>query len=180
MRAIFTAVLAALALAPAAAQAEVAEASAGGFVIAAEANAAAPPDRAWAALGEIGRWWNSEHTYSGDAANMRIAREAGGCFCEHWGEGQSVEHGRVVLVMEHEGVRTLRFIGGLGPLQETGVVGVMTFTVAAEGQGAKLTMRYRAAGDPGLNLEAMAPLVDQVLMEQFRRLIRYSETGAPA
>ncbi|MGE0595980.1 MAG: ATPase [Hyphomonadaceae bacterium] len=180
MRVFLAGVATAIALAGAPAFAEVGAASPSSFQIQAAADVSATPDRVWAALGEIGRWWNDAHTYSGQASNMTMPLQAGACFCENWSELQSVEHGRVVLVMEHEGVRTLRFIGGLGPLQETGVVGVMTWTVAAASEGSTLTMRYRANGDAALGLEAMAPLVDQVLMEQFGRLVRYSETGAPA
>lgn len=180
MRGMVAAAVVGLALASTSAWAEVTAAAPGAFMIEAEANLQAAPDRAWAAIGEIGRWWSSEHTYSSDAANLSLDPQAGGCFCERWGDGQSVEHGRVVLVRAQEGVRTLRFIGALGPLQETGVVGVMTFSVSPEGEGAKITMHYRASGDPGLGLDAMAQPVDHVLTEQFGRLVRYTETGAPS
>jgi hypothetical protein len=110
---------------------------------------------------------------------MRLDARAGGCWCERWGDGQSVEHARVVLVMEHEGVRTLRVVGGLGPLQEMGVSGVLTFTVAPDASGAKITMTYRVSGDPDLGLDQVAPLVDMVLLEQFQRLERYTASGTP-
>jgi hypothetical protein len=86
---------------------------------------------------------------------------------------------RVVLVMERDAVRTLRTVGGLGPLQEMGVNGVLTFTVAPHEAGSRLTMTYRVAGDGALNLDRLAPLVDSVLMEQFGRLARYSASGSP-
>jgi len=82
-------------------------------------------------------------------------------------------------VMEHEGVRTLRAVGGLGPLQDMGVSGVLTFTIAPDASGAKITMTYRVAGDPGLALDQAAPLVDMVLLEQFQRLARYTASGSP-
>ena len=81
--------------------------------------------------------------------------------------------------MEHEGVRTLRIRADLGPLQERAVNAVLTFTVAPHASGAKITMSYRASGDPSLNLAELAPLVDMVLMEQFGRLSRYSASGSP-
>lgn len=168
----------ALLLAPAA-RAEVTEASSSAFLIQAEAEVAATPEKLWRDLTRIERWWSSAHTYSGDASRLRLDARAGGCWCERWGNGQSVEHARVVLVMEHEGVRTLRAAGGLGPLQEMGVSGVLTFNVAPHANGAKLTLTYRVTGDPSLNLSAIAPLVDRVLMEQFGRLSRYSATGTP-
>ncbi|MGQ0533737.1 MAG: ATPase [Caulobacteraceae bacterium] len=170
--------VAALCFAPIA-QAEVAAASPSGFVIEAEAEIAAAPAKVWRDLRRVGRWWGSEHTYSGDSSRLHLDSRAGGCWCERWGDGQSVEHMRVVLVMERDGVRTLRTVGGLGPLQEMGVSGVLTFTVAPHANGAKLTMNYRVAGDAALNLDQLAPLVDSVLMEQFRRLNRYSASGSP-
>lgn len=159
------------------ARADVAAAGPSGFLIQAETDIAAPPEQVWRALARIQNWWSDAHTYSGDATRLRLEARAGGCWCERWGDGQSVEHARVVLVMEREGVWTLRAVGGLGPLQGMGATGVLTFTVAPHASGARLAMTYRVSGDPGLGLEPMAPLVDGVLMEQFRRLSRYSATG---
>ena len=81
--------------------------------------------------------------------------------------------------MEHEGVRTLRVFGALGPLQGMGVNGVLTYTIAPHPNGAKLTMTYRVSGDASLNLAPIAAPVDSVLMEQFGRLSRYSAAGTP-
>lgn len=161
------------------ARAEVAASSPSAFAIQAETEIAAGPGQVWRDLMRVGRWWSSEHTYSGDASRLRLDPRAGGCWCERWGDGQSVEHMRVVLVMERDGVRTLRAAGGLGPLQEMGVNGVLTFMVAPHADGAKLTMTYRVTGDPSQNLGAIAAPVDSVLMEQFRRLTRYSASGRP-
>jgi hypothetical protein len=54
---------------------------------------AAPPAAVYQAIGQIGRWWSGEHTYSGDAANLSFALQAGACFCERW-QDNAVEHGR--------------------------------------------------------------------------------------
>jgi uncharacterized protein YndB with AHSA1/START domain len=161
------------------ARAELAAASSGAFLVQAQTQVAAPPDRVWRALTRVNQWWGDEHTYSGDGGRMSLDARAGGCWCEQWGRGQSVEHGRVILAMEREGVRTLRIAAGLGPLQETGAVGILTFTVAPHASGASITMSYRVTGDPGLGLDQIAPLVDMVLLEQFGRLGRYSATGSP-
>lgn len=179
MRVVFAAAVFAAFVAAGPARAEVASATPNGFVIQAETEAPATPERAWRALGQLGRWWNNEHTYSGNGRRMQVDLRAGGCWCERWGDGQSVEHGRVVLLMEHGGVRTLRFNAPLGPLQDMAVNGVLTFTVAPHANGAKITMTYRVSGDPALRLDQMAPLVDGVLMEQFGRLSRYSASGSP-
>lgn len=139
-----------------------------------EVEIAKTPDQVWRDLQRVDRWWSSAHTYSGSAANLSLDARAGGCWCERWGNRQSVEHARVVAVTQHEGVRTLRAIGGFGPLQEMGVTGVLTFTVAPFANGAKLTLTYRVSGDPTLNLDHIAAPVDSVLSEQFQRLSRSS------
>ena len=172
----FAAAEAALAFAPVA-SAEIASSSPSSFVVRAEAELDATPTKVWRDLTHVDRWWSSEHTYSGDASNLRLDPRAGGCWCERWGNNQSVEHMRVALVMEREGVRTLRLVGGLGPLQEMGVTGVLTFAISLHANGAKLSMTYRVTGDPSLHLDQIAAPVDSVLMEQFERLRRLSSTG---
>jgi uncharacterized protein YndB with AHSA1/START domain len=175
---VFFAALAFLVATPA--KADIVSSSDGAFVLEAEQEVAADPDVVWRALTRIDRWWSSEHTYSGDARNLSIAAHAGGCFCERWQGGQSVEHARIVMVTHGEGGRALRLLGGLGPLQGIGATGVLTFSVTPHASGAKLTMTYRVSGDTDLGLDALAPAVDQVMMEQFARWAHYSETAAPA
>jgi uncharacterized protein YndB with AHSA1/START domain len=176
---VLTALAAVFWLGAAPAQADVQSATPSGFVLQADAEIAASPDQVWRRLPHVERWWGGNHTYSGDARRLSLDPRAGGCWCERWGDGQSIEHLRVVLVMENEGVRTLRLTGGLGPLQELAVNGALTFTVAPHASGAKITMTYRVSGDPALGLDQMASLVDSVLLEQFGRLSRYSTTGSP-
>jgi uncharacterized protein YndB with AHSA1/START domain len=178
MRMIVAAVAAAAGLAAAPAWADVTSSSSSGFIIEAEAEVAAAPQRVWRALTQVGRWWSGAHTYSGEARRMQLDVRAGGCWCERWSGGQ-VEHGRVLMVMQRDEVRTLRIDTALGPLQALAVNGVLTFAVAEHAGGAKITMSYRASGEPGLELGRMAPLVDMVLMEQFGRLSRYSSSGSP-
>lgn len=169
-------IAAALFWAPAA-RAEVASSSPTSFVIQAETEIAATPAEVWRNVRRVDRWWSSEHTYSGDASNLRLDARAGGCWCERWGNHQSIEHMRVVMVMERDGVRTLRLAGSLGPLQEMGVTGVMTFTIEPRPNGAKLTLTYRVTGDASLHLDQIAAPVDSVLMEQFERLRRLTSSG---
>lgn len=162
------------------AKAEVAESSAGGFLLRSEAIVAATPDQAYRALAHLPDWWDSAHTYSGDAPRfMRFDLQAGGCLCERW-RGNSVEHARVVMLMNKDGVRTVRLAGAFGPLQEMGASGVMTYTIAPDPNGAKLTLTYRVSGDPSFNFAELAPLVDHVLSEQFARFIRYTSGDAPS
>lgn len=136
---------------------------------------AAPPDKVYAALGDIGRWWDSAHTYTGDAANMTIALEPGACFCERFAKGGGVKHGEVVLAWPG---RSLRIHAALGPLQDEGPAGALTFTMKAVEGGTEVTQTYNVGG---LRPEMVvnAPLFDQVIGGQLTRFKRYVETGRP-
>lgn len=135
---------------------------------------AAPPDRVYAALADIGKWWDSEHTYTGDAANMTIALEPGACFCERFARGGGVKHGEVVLAWPGQ---VLRIHGAFGPLQDEGVTGALTFTVKAVEGGTEVTQTYNAGGLRP-EMVANAPLFDQVIGGQLTRFKRYMETGS--
>ena len=157
--------------------AEVLATSANGFFLRSQATVAATPDKTYRALvGEIGRWWNPDHTYSGDAANLSIEARPGGCFCEKLPGGGGVEHGSVLYLAPG---KTLRLAGALGPLQASGVTGSLTWKLAAEGAGTKMEMTYSVGGYMQEGFEKMAPLVDSVMSEQFARLKTYAETGKP-
>lgn len=78
------------------AAAEVKSVTPNGFEVASIATIAAPADRVYAALGEVGRWWDPSHTFSRDAANLSMELRAGGCFCERLKDGGSVQHLQVV------------------------------------------------------------------------------------
>lgn len=135
---------------------------------------AAPPDRVYAALGDIGKWWDSEHTYTGDAANMTIALEPGACFCERFAKGGGVKHGEVVLAWPGQ---VLRIHGAFGPLQDEGPAGALTFTLKAVEGGTQVTQTYNAGGLRP-EMVANAPLFDQVIGGQLTRFKRYMETGS--
>jgi uncharacterized protein YndB with AHSA1/START domain len=102
------------------ASAEVKSVTANGFEVATTGTIAAPADRVYAALGEVGRWWDPSHTFSHDAGNLSIELRAGGCFCERLKDGGSVQHLQVVYAAPGQG---LRLRGALGPLQTEGVDG---------------------------------------------------------
>jgi len=155
--------------------AEATQVSASGFLVTASHELKAPPPRVYAALGEIERWWNPAHSYSGQAANLSLARQPGGCFCERWG-AHGVEHARVVMALED---RMLRLEGALGPLQALAVNGALTFTLAPKDGGPSLVVTYRVAGNEGSGLQQLAGPVDGVITEQVRRLVAYVETGKP-
>jgi uncharacterized protein YndB with AHSA1/START domain len=166
--------LALAALAPFA-RAEVKESSADAFFLSYGGPLAAPTAKAYVDLVQIGRWWDSEHTYSGKAANLSIKPEAGGCFCEKWKDG-SVAHGEVLMAMPG---KVLRLRTALGPLQERALNGILTFWLKNEDSATTLTVEYRVNGASGSGLDQLAPSVDEVLGAQVDRLRRYIATGNP-
>src|SRR5687767_3432302 len=87
--------LACVLLVAANATAEVVDRSASGFTLRMTVAVAATPQRIYQDLLNIGSWWDKAHTYSGDARNMTLAAQPGGCFCETFAGG-AVEHGHVV------------------------------------------------------------------------------------
>ena len=76
--------------------AEVRQSSADGAIIEHRFQIPATPKDAWGALVHPERWWPADHTWSGDPSYMQLNDQAGGCFCERWGEN-SAEHGRVIM-----------------------------------------------------------------------------------
>jgi len=155
------------------AQAEVTNVSATAFTSNFRAELKASGDDAWRALVQLPRWWSSQHTYSGQAANLRFDAQAGGCWCERWADGQSVQHGTVVLALPG---RVLRVQGNFGPLQDLPVQGVLTFAIGTQDGKTALRMTYRVGGPADAGLEKLAPLVDGVMGEQFKRLKSMAET----
>jgi len=148
-----------------------------GFVLAYEADLAVAPDVAYAKFVDVAQWWSSEHTYSGDAKNLSINAAPGGCFCEALPPpGGGVQHAMVVLAMPG---KTLRMVGSLGPLQESGLVGALTFDLADRGAGTDVTMTYSVGGYRQGGLESLAPVVDSVLGAQLARLKSFVEKGTP-
>src|SRR5688572_1018252 len=122
---------------------EVVDKSAGGFTLRSTAQIAAAPDRVFRALVDIGSWWSKDHTYTGDATNMSIVAQPGGCFCEELPNGLGVEHGRVVNVAPN---RLLRLPTALGLLQPRGVPGIMTWQLGPTRKSATVTWPSAAGG----------------------------------
>ena len=169
------ALLAGLASGAAAARAEVVAAQPGGFEVVEHVHIAARPQRVWDAIGKIGAWWTSAHTYSQDASNLSLDLEAGGCFCERWAGGE-VRHMIVAAVFPG---RMLRLEGALGPLGGLGVVGHLTFELTPDAQGTDLSLTYDVGGWSKDGLDRLAGPVDQVLELQIERLAHYVTTGKP-
>jgi hypothetical protein len=159
------------------AHAEVVNAGPNGFNIqhVVEAPNVAPPV-VWAALADIAKWWDPEHTYSGDARNLSLEPIVRGCFCEKLSLYAGIEHGTVVYAQP---AKTLRLLGALGPLQDFGVTGSLTWQIDAAAGGSRITMTYNVGGYADRPLSDWAPIVDEVLVEQTNRLGRFVTTGTP-
>ena len=126
---------------------------------------------------EVGRWWDPEHSYSGESRNFSIDTGRGGCFCERLGAGY-VRHMTVVFI---ELDKTLRMVGALGPLQQFAVDGSMTFALSDADDGkTRLTYRYVVGGFVPDGIDTFAQPVDAVQLGQLQRLQRFVETGNPA
>jgi uncharacterized protein YndB with AHSA1/START domain len=158
------------------AKAEVVSVAANGFQVKQTAHIAANPDKVYAALVKPSQWWSSEHTFSGNAANLSLVPKAGGCWCEKLPKGGSVLHLTVVTAKPGD---SLRLRGALGPLQGMGVDGAMTWSLKVASDGTDLIMIYVVGGYYDKGFDDLSKGVDQVLGEQVGRLKSAIETGKP-
>jgi hypothetical protein len=152
------------------ASAEVVSASANGFEVRETASLSVPPASAFAAFGRIGSWWSGQHSFSGNAANLTLALEPGGCLCERLADGGGVQHMRIAYV---EPDKRVLLTGSLGPLLFQATTGVMDVEFKPAGAGTQLVLDYRVAGFFNGGADKLAPAVDAVLAEQVGRLKAY-------
>lgn len=150
-------------LLPLAAGAEVAFAAADGMHIKHQFRIAAPATRAWESLIHPERWWPADHTWSGKRESLSLSPTAGGCYCETW-SGGSAQHGVVVMAIPG---RMLQLDAALGPFLDMAISGVLTITLAEQDGATIADVSYRVSGDAAHKLDALAPIVDQVLGQQF-------------
>jgi uncharacterized protein YndB with AHSA1/START domain len=159
--------------------AEVVETSPSSLTIESSVLVEAAPEAAFEHLWrDLPRWWDSAHTWSGDAANLNLEPRAGGCYCEQLpAGGGSVQHGRVIFAQPG---KLLRLNAALGPFQEMAIQGVLTFRFAAEGRGTKVSVNYRVSGAITMDPAKLAPMVDAMWAGQMRRFQNFVATGKPA
>ena len=168
-----------------AAQAEVVETKDDLFVTRATAEVSADPKDTWLALVTPSKWWNGAHSWSGDAANMTLTPQGGGCFCERLpvedNEGRpglagSVKHMTVLLAMPEQ---VLRMRGGLGPLQSEPVDGVLTVTLKPVDGGTRILWEYVVGGAMRYDVPTISKAVDGVMSEQLARLVAHLGPATP-
>lgn len=167
------------------ARAEVTNTADNGFTVQHQAVIAADAEAVWKAMVAPSRYWNGDHSWTGDAENFYLVPQAGGCFCElirttsgdniKSSEG-SVQHMRVLYAHNN---KMLRMSGALGPLQSEAVTGTLTMQLQPQGPSTMVRFTYKVGGYMELPVDQIAPAVDGVIGEQLARLSAlFGETPA--
>jgi hypothetical protein len=165
-----------LALAVPGAEAEVVTSTETGFVVRLAREVTTPPVEAWKTILAPAQWWQSQHTFSGDAANLTLDPQVGGCFCEvlprpagapATQKPGGVQHMRVVYI---EPPRAMRLVGALGPLQSEALAATMTVTVKPTEKGSRILFEYVVGGFMRYKVDEIAPAVDRMLAAQLASL----------
>lgn len=165
-----------LALATPPVAAEVVETKADRFTTRDSASVRTPPLKTWLALVKPGDWWNSQHSWSGEARNMTLVPQGGGCFCERIPVGDSAVASAMegsamhATIVQAFPMRVLRMRGGFGPLQGEPAEGVLTITLQEVPGGTRIVWEYNVGGPMRYTVGEIAPAVDGVMSEQLRRL----------
>ena len=150
--------------------AEILSSSSNAFHVRHSINLVVRPEVALTAFDDVAQWWDADHTYSGNSANLSLSLKPGGCFCESLPDGGGIEHLRVTYV--DPGKRAV-FTGSLGPLLYEATTGVMDVQVKSTAGGSQLTLDYKVAGFANGGADRLAGEVDQVLAIQLRRYRAY-------
>ncbi|MFM6853035.1 MAG: hypothetical protein ACKOUM_03025 [Sphingopyxis sp.] len=177
LRGVALAALLGAALLPMPAAANVLDSDEGGFSISIERTTPLSPAESFALLGQPALWWADAHTWSGDAASMRMTpQQAGGCWCETLPNMGSVEHGHIMLWDPEHGRVLMR--AELGPLQGKAATGKLEWIAVAGPDGqTHIGMRYDVTGRHLGDVAALADVVDMVLGQQMDRFIRRAARG---
>jgi len=148
----------------------------------------ASPAVVWKRLVAPAAWWSSDHTFSGDAANLSLDPVAGGCFCERLPTEEvatakgakpaargGVEHMRVVFV---DRAKAMRLVGALGPLQSEAVNATLTVTITPVEGGTRVIFEYVVGGYMRYPAEKIVPAVDAMLGKALISLVQpYESVG---
>lgn len=152
-----------------AAHAEIVTASDDHFTLKLEATTELTPEQVWERLIVPAEWWQSDHSYSGDAANLSLDATAGGLWREDW-EGGSVWHG---TVLQAQPQKTLSLSAPFGPLQGMAVTSIWTITLEPiEAGGTMIRFDHVTNGSSASNLAEIAPAVDFVKAQALAALAR--------
>lgn len=147
--------------------AEVVSQAGHGFHIKSTVNVPVSAIDAYRAFLQVSDWWIEDHTWFGSSENLSLQPVAGGCFCEVNGE-QQVQHMTVSYVNPG---KALRMTGGLGPLQQMGVSGTLSYQFVGISEHESLIVQeYRVSGFYPEGLDSLASVVDGVQSAQLNSL----------
>lgn len=148
------------------------------FVTRDSATVKANPEETWLALVAPSKWWSDSHTWSGDAENIYLSPQGGGCFCELLPKAdaaaEGIQRGSVqhMVVMQADPGKVLRMRGGLGPLQSEPAEGVLTITLKPVDGGTRILWEYVVGGRTRFETPEIAETVDGVMSLQLARLVK--------
>ncbi|MFK7840715.1 MAG: hypothetical protein AB8B54_00495 [Sphingorhabdus sp.] len=158
------------------AHAEVTNTADNGFTVQHQMEIAGDAESVWKAIIAPSRYWSSDHSWTGNAENLYLIPQAGGCFCElirktsddniRSSDG-SVQHMRVIFARNN---KVLRLSGALGPLQSEAVTGTLTMLLKQQGDSTVVRFTYKVGGYMEFPVDQIAPGVDNVIGEQLTRL----------
>lgn len=154
---------------------EVTQSAPDGFQIKISMSTPLDPSRTYRAFVEdFSKWWDASHSYSGKAANLSLDLDRN-CMLETLGDGGFVRHMEISYCEKDKAVRLL---GGMGPLQEMGIHGAMTFSFEQMDEATVISLTYNVTGASFQKLDQVAEPVDGVLTQQMERLKKYCESLA--
>ncbi|MBL0948208.1 hypothetical protein [Brevundimonas sp.] len=153
--------------------AEVISRSENAFTLKFEGTTRLDPTEVADAFSEVEQWWDPAHSYTGDAANLSLALETGGCWCEVMPDGSRFDHGRVESVALGE----LRLHAPFGPLRAMATRADLVVTYALVNGVVRTTWTFVVEG-PGVG--AMADPVDGVMGGGFTRWTAHMDARASA
>ncbi|TKB04388.1 hypothetical protein E5672_06200 [Alteromonas portus] len=165
-----------------------------GFSITNESESYAPVEVVYSHfIQHVDMWWPKDHTWWKGA--LRIDEQAGGCFCETTSTA-SAAHMQVSYV---EPNKKVVMTGGLGPLQEMGITGALTWVFStidsstpsgADTQDSripktKVSLTYHASGNIHFNGQKasnedaanLVRVVDNVQAQQLKALTAFSDNN---
>ena len=147
-----------------------------GFALHIERTVSVDADMAYQQFVIPAEWWNSNHTYSGDAKNLKMDAKAAGCFCEYF-DNKQVLH---MLITYVDPGTEIRMVGGLGPLQMMGLSGGMSWKFEHIGNNqTKITQHYQVSGRIEGDSAALAKIVNEVQTQQLELLVKRLEAAKP-
>lgn len=126
------------------------------------------------AFTRVSSWWMSDHTYSGNTANLSLDPRPGGCLCEKLPGGGGVEHLRVAYF---EPGKILILTGAMGPLLHEAVNGVLIVHADPVERGSRVTIDYRASGFFNGGGQKFAAMVDRMLGDSIAHYKRFADSN---